>query len=642
MEQPSQKPPSPLTVVSWIAGLLLVMAIVHSVQIYQQQEASMEALTEMRAADTSAQTAINNTHDQIRDLRSRVEELESWNARHKENNSVIQDRLQQQDTALHSLQGKVDKQESATADLKQKFELGQQASAPPPPEATVPRPFSYYEGVEWRGLVSQYMSEARDANARQGLIDGGGGRDTLLGKEGSLDLDGVSTISMEIILYANGKANNINIEAPGLARLEGNAMQIDADKELDKVEVDGCLTWKKGEGTDPAYDEWGATDSEGAVRTVKISRGVSVEQRKTCDNRYLLQKKWRWTSRMPRTASGTKDNISRRWTPDELTAGLPPHMRKLDMTGAIHFDPDLESDIALYEKWAAGLPTPAARASIGILIGQMKKRKVSTMIAVAEWYGTGMIRVLKRPPFDPSKQEGEDQAYFKDDNTDKVIDLTGNEIYATRGGSDDINAGTGTDIFIIEKNWGKMKISKSCADAELPSDKTLYIERGEAKQGPPAYGGVGLSFLKKGGELIVQEAFEGKPAARAGIRKGDRIITVNGQDVTGLSFKEAVAAIRGAPGNELSLSVKKERSETAEIIKMQRETIILGVDNVSSPAKQLTDYIWKHGYANWIVFGPGINKKDMAWQDENVLVNVATGDTLTIPKNCFTLVYKDE
>lgn len=46
---------------------------------------------------------------------------------------------------------------------------------------------------------------------------------------------------------------------------------------------------------------------------------------------------------------------------------------------------------------------------------------------------------------------------------------------------------------------------------------------------------------------------------------------------------------------------------------------------------------WIYKTTNFIVLGKSIDPKDVAW-DKNVLKNKATGDTLTVNENCFTVV----
>lgn len=56
----------------------------------------------------------------------------------------------------------------------------------------------------------------------------------------------------------------------------------------------------------------------------------------------------------------------------------------------------------------------------------------------------------------------------------------------------------------------------------------------------------------------VEGVMKGLPAQRAGIKAGDVILEVDGQDVTGLPLAEIVAKIRGREGTKVTLTIRRE------------------------------------------------------------------------------------
>ncbi|MBC7104553.1 MAG: PDZ domain-containing protein, partial [Firmicutes bacterium] len=60
-----------------------------------------------------------------------------------------------------------------------------------------------------------------------------------------------------------------------------------------------------------------------------------------------------------------------------------------------------------------------------------------------------------------------------------------------------------------------------------------------------SYVGVGMRLEPGDGYPVVGEVFPDSPARRAGIRPGDIIVQVDGQDVGGLAVGEVVTRIRG-------------------------------------------------------------------------------------------------
>ncbi len=72
------------------------------------------------------------------------------------------------------------------------------------------------------------------------------------------------------------------------------------------------------------------------------------------------------------------------------------------------------------------------------------------------------------------------------------------------------------------------------------------------------FGGVGLEVDGRGDRLIVVAPIEGSPAARAGIRSGDVIVAVDGEDVIGQPLEKVVKRMRGAEGSKVKVTVSRE------------------------------------------------------------------------------------
>ncbi len=74
-----------------------------------------------------------------------------------------------------------------------------------------------------------------------------------------------------------------------------------------------------------------------------------------------------------------------------------------------------------------------------------------------------------------------------------------------------------------------------------------------------AFEGIGASVqLDELGRLVIAEPFIGRPAAEAGIERGDVVLEVDGQSLRGLSLYEAVALIRGKAGSTVVLTILRE------------------------------------------------------------------------------------
>lgn len=70
-----------------------------------------------------------------------------------------------------------------------------------------------------------------------------------------------------------------------------------------------------------------------------------------------------------------------------------------------------------------------------------------------------------------------------------------------------------------------------------------------------SYSGVGMSVEMRGPYVTVVSTFRDTPAAQGGIKPGDIILSVDGEEVDGLSLDDVVSRIKGVEGSEVSLKV---------------------------------------------------------------------------------------
>jgi len=85
--------------------------------------------------------------------------------------------------------------------------------------------------------------------------------------------------------------------------------------------------------------------------------------------------------------------------------------------------------------------------------------------------------------------------------------------------------------------------------------------------------GVGMSVEKDSRGLRVLNVFDGSPAAGAGIRKQDLILSVNGRSIAGLSSDLATGRIKGPAGTKVKLEVFTPGSEDTRTVRVERERI---------------------------------------------------------------------
>ncbi len=89
------------------------------------------------------------------------------------------------------------------------------------------------------------------------------------------------------------------------------------------------------------------------------------------------------------------------------------------------------------------------------------------------------------------------------------------------------------------------------------------------------YSGVGLTIGVKDKYITVVAPVKGSPAARAGIKAGDRILRVDGNDLYDVSSDKAAEMIRGPAGTQVTLTIQPAAGGNPVDYVLTRENIVL-------------------------------------------------------------------
>ena len=71
------------------------------------------------------------------------------------------------------------------------------------------------------------------------------------------------------------------------------------------------------------------------------------------------------------------------------------------------------------------------------------------------------------------------------------------------------------------------------------------------------FGGIGANLTVSGNGIVFAAVFPGEPADRAGVRQGDRLARVDGEDASGMSLQDAIQRLRGEAGTSVGVSVQR-------------------------------------------------------------------------------------
>src|ERR1700744_4254768 len=72
------------------------------------------------------------------------------------------------------------------------------------------------------------------------------------------------------------------------------------------------------------------------------------------------------------------------------------------------------------------------------------------------------------------------------------------------------------------------------------------------------FGGVGIEVTQEDGLIKVISPIDGTPAAKAGIKSGDRIAGIDGTSIAGLPLNDAIDKMRGPAGSKITLTILRE------------------------------------------------------------------------------------
>ena len=87
------------------------------------------------------------------------------------------------------------------------------------------------------------------------------------------------------------------------------------------------------------------------------------------------------------------------------------------------------------------------------------------------------------------------------------------------------------------------------------------------------FGGLGIEVSMEAGVVKVIAPIDDTPAAKAGIKAGDYIVKINGEQVRGKTLMEAVNLMRGPVGTPIQITIRRKSLKKAKIFKIVREII---------------------------------------------------------------------
>ncbi len=98
-----------------------------------------------------------------------------------------------------------------------------------------------------------------------------------------------------------------------------------------------------------------------------------------------------------------------------------------------------------------------------------------------------------------------------------------------------------------------------------------YDDMMESTEGE--FGGLGVVVTMREDRLTVVSPMEGSPGAEAGLRSGDRIVEIEDRSTQGMGLSEAVHLLKGPPGTDVTITIKRPKTGESREVTITRELI---------------------------------------------------------------------
>ena len=112
------------------------------------------------------------------------------------------------------------------------------------------------------------------------------------------------------------------------------------------------------------------------------------------------------------------------------------------------------------------------------------------------------------------------------------------------------------------------------------------------------YGGVGMEIGMRNNQITVISPMDNSPAQRAGVKAGDIIERINGEDVSDISMENISQKLRGPVGSKVELTVQRPGFANKIVMIIDRDEIVIDDVNYADMVQPGVAYIRLTGFTD--------------------------------------------
>ena len=133
--------------------------------------------------------------------------------------------------------------------------------------------------------------------------------------------------------------------------------------------------------------------------------------------------------------------------------------------------------------------------------------------------------------------------------------------------------------YVDDINPGELMETGIESMLETTDPYTVYIPESQVEDyrmiTTGQYGGIGSLIHRNGEYVVISEPYEGYPAHNSGLKSGDRLLKINGEDMINKPSDEVSKFLKGQPGTSVSLLVERDGEDAPLEFEINRENITI-------------------------------------------------------------------